>query len=125
MADYHMNWLGFEGTDMEAVIDLSDLHDIGEISTDFLQAVISWVFLPLTVEYSLSEDGKDFTTVALLKNTVDEKAGDMFIHSFTAAFKPVRARFVRVRARNRKICPDWHKGAGGPAWIFADEIVVR
>ena len=35
------------------------------------------------------------------------------------------ARFVRVQAINRKTCPDWHDAAGGKAWIFADEIVIR
>ncbi|MEO2186507.1 MAG: hypothetical protein ABGX30_08015, partial [bacterium] len=34
-------------------------------------------------------------------------------------------RFVRVQAINRKICPDWYDGAGGKAWIFADEIVIQ
>jgi hypothetical protein len=35
------------------------------------------------------------------------------------------ARFVRIKARNVGICPDWHPGAGGKAWLFVDEIVVE
>ena len=37
----------------------------------------------------------------------------------------IETRFVRVRARNRGVCPEWHKGAGGKAWIFADEIIIE
>ena len=34
------------------------------------------------------------------------------------------ARYVRVVAKNFGVCPDWHLGKGGNAWIFADEIEV-
>jgi len=39
--------------------------------------------------------------------------------------QPTEARYVRVWARNRGVCPDWHPGAGGSAWIFADEIEIQ
>ncbi len=32
---------------------------------------------------------------------------------------------VRIRAKNRKLCPPWHTGAGNKAWIFADEILAQ
>ena len=37
----------------------------------------------------------------------------------------VQARYVRVVAKNIGTIPDWHPGAGGKAWIFADEIIVE
>ena len=37
----------------------------------------------------------------------------------------VPARFVRVRAKNIGVCPAWHPGNGGAAWIFVDEIQVN
>lgn len=36
-----------------------------------------------------------------------------------------QARYVRVRATNFGIIPDWHPGVGCPAFIFIDEIWVR
>jgi hypothetical protein len=33
-------------------------------------------------------------------------------------------RYFRVVAR-KQLLPDWHAGAGNPAWIFADEIVIE
>jgi hypothetical protein len=32
---------------------------------------------------------------------------------------------VKIHAMNRGVCPPWHLGAGGKAWLFADEIVVE
>jgi len=36
-----------------------------------------------------------------------------------------KARFVRVRASNFGTIPEWHPGAGYPAFIFIDEITVN
>jgi hypothetical protein len=123
--DYHMNWLGFEGEDMEATIDLGSVQQVQSLRTDFLQDINSWVFMPPEVTYSLSRDGKNFRSVAEVKNTIPENQNGALTAPFQADFKPIKARFVRVYARSLKTCPLWHKGAGGPAWIFADEIVVR
>jgi hexosaminidase len=30
-----------------------------------------------------------------------------------------------VTTRSRLVCPPGHPGAGEPAWVFADEIVVE
>jgi hexosaminidase len=37
----------------------------------------------------------------------------------------VEARYVRVTAKSIGRCPSWHPGAGGKAWLFADEIIVE
>jgi hypothetical protein len=39
--------------------------------------------------------------------------------------KGVTFRFLKVVARNTGVCPRWHSAAGQPAWLFAEEIVVR
>lgn len=123
--DFHMNWLGWQGENMEAVIDLGRPVKISMISTDFLQSGDASIFLPLDVEYAISDDGMNYRQVALVKNEVPEQKEGAFIHSFSKEITPQRARYVRVKANNMKTCPAWHPGAGGPAWIFADEIVVE
>jgi hypothetical protein len=59
-----------------------------------------------------------------VKDPSFEKIEDM-LHEFRVSFTPQQVRFVKVIAKNKAICPDWHVGAGGKAWIFADEITVR
>ena len=34
-------------------------------------------------------------------------------------------RYLRVRAGNFGLLPDWHAGAGEAAWLFVDEVVVE
>lgn len=123
--DYHMNWLGFEAASMEAIIDLEKVQDISSIHVDFLQDVMAWVWLPQKVTFFVSEDGKSFQKVKEIVNTVSLKKGKTFIHPFAAEFEPVPGRYVKVFAENLKTCPRWHKGAGGKAWIFADEVIVK
>ncbi len=122
--DYHMHWLGFEGEDMEATIDLVTVQAVSRISTDFLQDIESWIFMPLTVEFSISEDGRWYRTVGEVKNTVPTEKYGAIIAPFAVQFEQSKARFIKVKAVNMKTCPAWHKGAEGKAWIFIDEITV-
>jgi len=123
--DYHMHWVGYEGEMMEGTIDLGATQTIRKISTNFLQDINSWIFLPLEVEYAISEDGRQYRTVSKIKNTIPDKQSGAFVEPFRVELEPSNARYIRIRASNMNICPDWHKGAGGLAWIFADEIVVE
>jgi hypothetical protein len=123
--DYHMNWLGFEGTDMVATVDLGSIHYAHLIRTNFLQDINSWIFMPLEVEYSTSIDGEHYRVLGTIKNTIDEKRNGAGIAPFSLEFQRVKTRYIRMTATSMKHCPLWHKGAGGLAWIFADEIVVE
>ncbi len=123
--DYHAHWLGFEGEDMQATIDLGSVQTISAINTDFLQDINSWVFMPLTVTFSLSTDGKAYRTVGSVANVTPADKDGAIIAPFDVTFPPTEARYVRVSADNMETCPTWHKGSGGKAWIFIDEISVH
>lgn len=123
--DYHFNWLGFEGVDMEAVIDLETETTIREISADFLQDVQSWVFLPKSLTAYYSSDGEQFIRLGTVTNiTPDNKTG-AFIQTFAIPVQNIKARYIKVRADALKTCPDWHIGSGKNSWIFTDEIVIK
>ena len=34
-------------------------------------------------------------------------------------------RFIKIKAINYGLCPNWHLGAGGQTWLFADEIIIE
>ena len=36
-----------------------------------------------------------------------------------------QARYVKVKANNQRVCPEWHAGAGEKTWLFCDEIVIE
>jgi predicted alpha-1,2-mannosidase len=118
-------WQGYEGVDVEAVIDLGKSEKISKLTTGFLQDINAWVFMPLSVEYLISDDGKTFKKVGLAENTVAENDWNTQTKDFTISFKPQNTRFIKMIGKNRGVCPAWHKGAGNPAWLFADEVVIE
>ncbi len=123
--DYHFHWLGFEGPDMGATVDLGSVMTVSSVAADFLQDINSWIFMPLGVTVSVSEDGRTFREIGHTGCAIEPEADGPIIAPFTVACPPTPARYVRVAADSREVCPTWHKGSGGPAWIFTDEIVVR
>ena len=120
------NWQGYEGVDMIAVIDLGKETEISTISTGFLQSTPSWIFFPPQLEYFISKDGVEFRSIGVLTAPVSPKDVDNLVKYYTINL-PIKAKtqFVKVVAKNMGSCPEWHPGAGGKAWIFADEIIIE
>lgn len=126
-SNFYANWLGFEGNNMEAVIDLGEELEFNSMSTGFLQVTNHIVFFPESVTFSVSKDGEkfeDIETVATQKQlTKESKRND--IEYFTANFETTNARYLKIRANNIGKAPVWHNSAGLPAWIFIDEVIVN
>jgi hypothetical protein len=126
-ANYFYNWLGFEGNEFEAIVDLKEETDINSIRTDFLQEVKSWIWLPKSVEFYVSNDSKNFKRIGVVENNVDEKKEGIFIKPFVLSTK-IKTRFIKVITKSLINCPRWHIGYShgtGKAWLFVDEIVVK
>lgn len=118
-------WQGYEGVDLDAVVDLGKVQPIRKISLGCLQDEASWIFMPYEVRVSLSDDNKQFVALPAVRNTVSEKTSGPMIKDFTVNASGRKARYIRVQAVNRVTCPEGHPGAGRKAWIFADEIVIE
>lgn len=118
-------WQGFEGNDLEAVIDLTKPTPLKNLSIGFLNDPNVWIFLPSEVVFSISEDGKNFKRVADIVNDIPNSNIEQMIKKFSAKVDVTSARYLKVFAKNISICPPWHKGAGEKAWIFADEVVIE
>ena len=122
--DYDV-WQGFHGEDLDAVVDLGSLTPVQRIVAGFLQNQDDWIFLPDSVAYAISSDGQSFETIGVLANPFATMESGVFRHAFVQDLEAVSARYVRVRAYNIGVCPPGHRGAGEPAWLFADEIIVE
>ncbi|TPE43914.1 glycoside hydrolase family 20 protein [Pontibacter mangrovi] len=118
-------WHGFSGRDMVATIDLGEAKSISSITLGCLQHYRDWIMMPTPVKFEVSADGKNFREVETVKNPVSLNEQEATIHDFKAAFPEQEARYVRVTAYHLSSLPEGHNGAGQPAWLFADEIVVR
>ena len=117
-------WQGYQGVDLVATVDLGESQRVNRLAGSFLQEQGSWIFMPSEVEFFVSDDGKTFRSVGKVHNDVPQNEEDAVIQEL--AVRPrCEARFVKMAAKNIGTCPDWHVGAGQPAWIFCDEFVIE
>ncbi len=119
------HWLGIEGNDLYAIIDLGKSMEVRRICAGFLQRPPSAILLPSYVEFAVSTDGRNFKPVAIVNNTIPDNYADINVHDFKTEFAAVDARFIRIHARNIGVCPTNHINAGEKAWLEADEIIVE
>jgi len=125
-ADFRVGgWLGFEKVNLEAVIDLRQVKPVSTFGGGFFQDINSWIFFPSKIEFFVSENGTDYQSAALIKNDVPLDKEGTILKTFETQVKPVNARYVKVVATNIGNCPPGHKGMGGAAWMFSDEIIVK
>jgi alpha-L-fucosidase len=117
-------WLGFEGTDMVATLDLGNARPTRKITAGFLQDQGSWVFLPDTVSFSVSADGTQWTNIGTVSYPL-LKSSEVLSKDCSIATAGIGVRYIKVVAHNIGTCPAWHSGKGDKAWLFVDEIFVE
>lgn len=74
---------------------------------------------PVNLVFYVSKDGVKYREVFRTGEFPENG-----INSIRARIKPVRARYIKVFAENKGIIPAGEYGAGGKAWLLADEIYV-
>jgi len=119
------NWVGFEQADFNAVIDLGIEKEINKVILGCLQNQESWIFFPKMFQVLVSDDGKKFRPAGSLEIDALKNDPAVKVQDFIVSLKNTKARFVQIIAGNISACPEWHKGAGGKAWLFVDEIIIE
>lgn len=117
-------WQGYQGVDLVATVDLGSKIKVNRLAGGFLQEAGAWIFMPKEVEFFVSDDGKHFRSVGKAKNYVPEDEDGSLIQELGVRPR-CEARYVKMAAKTIGTCPDWHVGAGQPAWIFCDEFVIE
>jgi predicted alpha-1,2-mannosidase len=116
-------WQGYQN-DFEAVVDLGKEENISGLSLGTIQSIGSWIFTPQYVEFFTSSDGKSYIERGKVMSDVPETKDGSVIKEFSIKNQRIRARYIKVFAKNFGKLPGWHLGAGGQAWIFVDEISI-
>jgi hypothetical protein len=109
------SWVKFERKDMIATIDLGANIKISTLAARFLSYKLKNIFMPTSVEFSVSDDGRKFRTIKTV--TMDQYLNDRYdcwIDIADAAKLNVTARYIKVYAIN-----------GTGQWIYSDEILVN
>lgn len=123
-ATYADSWVGWEGMDAGFVMDMGEEKIFHSISTDFLHQLGAWILLPKQVTYSVSSDGKNYTTLGTYDIPEDQSVQVKFVDVKHTSAAPIKARYIKVDIIGTKVCPHWHYGVGHPCWFFLDEVTV-
>lgn len=120
------DWQGYQYDDFIAVVDLEKAQQITKVAAGFLQDQNSWIFMPVEVEFYVSNNGKDFKRTSVIENDIPQDHHGPIIKDFEAKIGQ-KARYIKIVAKNLQYCPSWHKGYPfkGKAFIFVDEIIVE
>ncbi len=120
------NWQGYWGDDIIATLDLGELKTINQLSSGFLQYNNAWIFFPVAVTYEISVDGINYVEAGKVGNADSPKNKEQKTQEYTLTLvEEEQVRFVRMKAKNMGVCPEWHDAAGSKAWLFIDEISVK
>jgi len=118
-------WIGFEGHEIEAILDLGYTTPIHELRVGSLSISEARIFPPLSVTFSISQDGVVFEELhATVANTTSEDAVGRIVE-FQSNVDGRSGRFVKMAAVCATVCPDEHPSAGMPVRVFLDEIIVE
>ncbi len=120
------NWQGIMKDNLNVTIELPKTSTIKKLSLGCLNFYKAWVFLPDSVKYSISNDGKNFEYLGTIVSKYQSGSDGLFTFDFPLILdKERKATFIKVEAVNRKVCPSGHPGEGQGCWIFVDELIVE
>ncbi len=117
-------WLGFEADHFRCIIDLENLTDINTIVLGFFRDMGSWIFFPKEIRISFSNDGKVYSIIDKTRFPDPAQMEPRKIIDYKTDCSE-KARYIKIEADNIITCPDWHPGAGGKAWLFVDEVMIK
>ena len=121
------DWQGFYNQDVVATIDFGEARSITNVYASFLQDTRPWIIFPREVIFEVSVDGEVFTEFLRAEAPLPPDHMEAVTAELGGSVGdlPVEARYLRMRAVTYGPLPDWHLGAGNPAWVFVDEVWVE
>jgi len=111
-------WLGFQGKDVVATIDLGQKTQFNEIYFNTLENKGSWIHLAKSAQVFVADDLKNFILIKEIGTEEIKKAeGKIKLHVGNQ-----NSKYIKVRIENAGIIPAGNPGADSKAWLFVDEI---
>ncbi len=109
-------WLGFDTSYVEFIVDLGSKRKITSVELSFLDQNGSWIYLPETVTIQVAKKlkwrrKKEYTA------KIDGADQEISIRQ--------KGRYVRVMIRAMDIIPQGQEGGGNTPWTFVDEIQIK
>ena len=117
-------WQGFYGTDIDVVIDLGEKTKFSDLSSSYFQYHLSWILLPKSIEYLISDNGETFSRIFYKDQICNPMQEGKFKEQFSYRGEQ-SARYVRLKAKNYGTLPKQHPAAGSNSWVFIDEFIIQ
>ncbi len=117
-------WIGFCGTDLEAIIDLGREQTVSSLALNCCVEKGYWIFDAREISILGSTNGKDFHGLAHEAYPEQKETDANAISAHKLTFAPATARYVKVKVASEHSIPAWHPGKGNPAFVFVDELSV-
>jgi hexosaminidase len=117
-------WQGFYGSDIDIIIDLGEKTKFSELSSSYFQYHLSWILLPKSVEYLISDNGETFSRIFYKNQICNPMQEGKFKEQFSYRGEQ-SARYVRLKAKNYGTLPKQHPAAGSNSWVFIDEFIIQ
>jgi hexosaminidase len=114
-------WLGFQGKDVVATIDLGKKTTFSEVYFNTLENKGSWIHLAKSAQVFVSDDGKNFKMIKEIgKDEIQNSKGKIKLNVGNQ-----NSAYVKLKIENAGIIPAGNPGADSKAWLFVDEIGIN
>ncbi len=111
-------WLGFQGKDVVATIDLGENTRFSEVSFNTLDNKGSWIHFAKSAQIFISDDNKSFRKIKeIRKEEILNAKGKVKLNVGNQ-----NSRYIKIRIENAGIILAGNPGADSKAWLFVDEI---
>lgn len=118
-------WGAWNGGPVSLTIDMEQTEPYSSVTVGMISDKPSYVFFPEKIVVEVSEDGENFSEVAVADNGVENETDPDMLKDFTLTFPETSARYIKVTIEPVKNIPDWHYAAGRRTYVFVDELIVR
>ncbi|UBM59664.1 family 20 glycosylhydrolase [Marinilongibacter aquaticus] len=120
-------WQGYGGDDIDIELDFKSIQSLNRFSMGFYQNTLSWVIFPPTVQIFLKDkETEAYKLFTEIKGKTAPEVPGALKELYKADLKGVKARYMRVVAKNYGHLPEWHPaGSTYESMLFSDEIIVK
>jgi hexosaminidase len=119
-------WLGYDTTQIEFIVDLTKKVKIEDILLNFLQDDGSWIHSPESIQISVSKNKKKWRNLKPQQFSASQSANAK-IAGMKNAFEQnihIKGQFVKVKVNCLKTIPIGFAGEGKTPWTFTDELIL-
>ena len=112
-------WLGFNRSNIEFVLDLGEQRDLNGFRLGILEDNGSWIYMPEKIEIFSSKNKNNWISL----NKLELKKCKSKFGMKEIPFKS-KTRYLKVIINSMEKIPDGKNGSGHSPWTFIDEIEV-